>query len=662
MRTRPSLLMKFAVASAIPMVVLAGALSELIHDRVTDRNLDSAVQAAQLVAGLGIQPQLSESDLSEGLSKGELQDMDTRIRAGLLDKKVVRIKVWNRAGTIVYSEDPTLVGKTFEVEHDLHEALEGEIEAEISELDSAEDASESEYGRLLEVYVPIRFAGGGEPAGAFEIYLPYAPLERAILHDSRSLQAWMLGGLALLYLVLFRIVVGASRRLRDQAAELEQRADENEFLALHDSLTELPNRRLFHDRVRQAVAAARRDDSLVAVMIMDLDRFKEINDTLGHHVGDDLLRQTAQRLRDVIREQDSIARLGGDEFAILVSRFYDEGALFDVVERVQDALDDPFGISDTSLDVTASIGIALYPDHGAGVDELMQRADVAMYAAKHDHSGHQVYSFEQDPYSPERLRLVGELRRAIDSDQIALCYQPKIDLRSGRVMGVEALVRWDHPELGVLTPDAFVSLAENTGLIKPLSRRVLQLALEQWRRWAKGGFDIDLAVNISVRNLLDASLAEDLRVLLDRYAVPASRLTLEITESSIMADPIRTTEILKTLSDMGILISVDDFGTGYSSLAYLKQLPVGEIKIDRSFISDVDEDDNAAVIVRSTIDLGRNLGLRVVAEGVETEATLELLSDLGCDVAQGYYILRPKRSAEITEWLTARSEHETLAS
>jgi diguanylate cyclase (GGDEF)-like protein len=662
MRTRPSLLMKFAVASAIPMVVLAGALSELIHDRVTDRNLDSAVQAAQLVAGLGIQPQLSESDLSEGLSTGELQDMDTRIRAGLLDKKVVRIKVWNRAGTIVYSEDPTLVGKTFDVEHDLHEALEGEIEAEISELDSAEDASESEHGRLLEVYVPIRFAGGGEPAGAFEIYLPYAPLERDILHDSRSLQAWMLGGLALLYLVLFRIVVGASRRLRDQAAELEQRADENEFLALHDSLTELPNRRLFHDRVRQAVAAARRDDSLVAVMIMDLDRFKEINDTLGHHVGDDLLRQTAQRLRDVIREQDSIARLGGDEFAILVSRFYDEGALFDVVERVQDALDDPFGISDTSLDVTASIGIALYPDHGAGVDELMQRADVAMYAAKHDHSGHQVYSFEHDPYSPERLRLVGELRRAIDSDQIALCYQPKIDLRSGRVMGVEALVRWDHSELGVLTPDAFVSLAENTGLIKPLSRRVLQLALEQWRRWAKAGFDIDLAVNISVRNLLDASLAEDLRVLLDRYAVPASRLTLEITESSIMADPIRTTEILKTLSDMGILISVDDFGTGYSSLAYLKQLPVGEIKIDRSFISDVDEDDNAAVIVRSTIDLGRNLGLRVVAEGVETEATLELLSDLGCDVAQGYYILRPKRSAEITEWLTARSEHETLAS
>jgi diguanylate cyclase (GGDEF)-like protein len=654
--------LKFAVASAISMVVLAGALSELIHDRVTDRNLDSAVQAAQLVAGLGIQPQLSESDLSEGLSKGELEEMDRRFRAGLLGKKVVRIKVWNRAGTIVYSEDPTLVGKTFEVEDDLHEALEGEIEAEISELDSAEDASESEHDRLLEVYVPIRFSGGKEPAGAFEIYLPYAPLERAILHDARSLQAWMLGGLVLLYLVLFRIVMGASRRLRDQAAELEQRADENEFLALHDSLTELPNRRLFHDRVRQAIAAARRDDSLVAVMIMDLDRFKEINDTLGHHVGDDLLRQTAHRLRDVIREQDSIARLGGDEFAILVSRFYDEGALFDVVERVQDALDDPFAISDTSLDVTTSIGIALYPDHGAGVDELMQRADVAMYSAKHDHSGHQVYSFAQDPYSPERLRLVGELRRAIDSDQIALCYQPKIDLRSGRVMGVEALVRWDHPELGVVTPDVFVSLAEHTGLIKPLSRRVLQLALEQWRRWAEAGFDIDLAVNMSVRNLLDASLADDLRVLLERYAVPASRLTLEITESSIMADPIRTTEILNTLNDMGILISVDDFGTGYSSLAYLKQLPVGEIKIDRSFISDVDEDDNAAVIVRSTIDLGRNLGLRVVAEGVETEATLELLSELGCDVAQGYYILKPKRSAEITEWLTARSESETLAS
>ncbi|MDQ5814691.1 MAG: bifunctional diguanylate cyclase/phosphodiesterase, partial [Actinomycetota bacterium] len=646
------LLAVFAIAGAIPMVVLAAILARQIETRVTEENLRSATEAAELIASLGIQPLLKKSDLGAGLTESELARLDDRLRAGLLGKEFARIKIWNLRSEIIYSEDSSLIGERFETPPDLAEALEGHVEAEVSDLEEDEEASERSFGRLLEVYVPIYFSPSEEPAGAFEIYLPYEPIAASINEDVMQLRLWMLGGLALLYVILYRIVARASSKLREQANELTVSAHENEFLAFHDTLTELPNRRLFRDRLQQAILGAQRDGSWLALMILDVNRFKEINDTLGHHNGDVLLKTVARRLSKVLRPEDSLARLGGDEFAILLTRVADRQAVMEVARRVHNEFDQLFEIQDLSLDVSGSSGIAIYPEHGSEADDLIQRADVAMYVAKESHAGFEIYDPAQDRYTPGRLQLVGELRQAIDNDGLELHYQPKIGLDTGRVVGVEALVRWQHPERGIVGPDEFIGLAEHTGLIKSLTARVLDMALRQQRAWIDAGLQVSVSVNLSVRNLMDSRLPEQVASQLAKWRVPASQLTLEITESSIMADPVRTKQILEAISSMGVSLSVDDFGIGHSSLSYLKQLPVSEIKIDRSFVMDMQNNGNDAVIVRSTVDLGRNLGLRIVAEGVEDAPTYGTLTDLGCDVAQGYFISRPLPGIAMTQWIT----------
>jgi diguanylate cyclase (GGDEF)-like protein len=423
--------------------------------------------------------------------------------------------------------------------------------------------------------------------------------------------------------------------------------------ALHDALTNLPNRRLFRDRTQQAVAAAKRSQAPAAVMILDLDRFKEVNDTLGPHVGDLLLQQVASRLQTSLREGDTIARLGGDEFAILLPSVADVPAAEQVAQKIVRLLDEPFVIKGWTFDIDASIGIALYPDHGGDVESLMQRADVAMYLAKESRAGFEVYSADRDRHSPRRLSLLSDLRRALDDDMLVLHYQPKADMRTGSIRGVEALLRWNHPEHGPIPPDEFIPLAEHTGLIRPLTLFVLEHALAQLADWQSQGIDLGVAVNLSVRNLHDPSFADDVDKLLHDYGVPASLVEFEITESVIMADPMRAMAILTRLSDLGVGLSLDDFGVGYSSLAHLKRLPVTEIKIDKSFVMNIVSDESDALIVRSTISLGRSLGLRVVAEGVETPEAWARLVALGCDVAQGFYLCRPKPALEITEWLGA---------
>ncbi len=435
-------------------------------------------------------------------------------------------------------------------------------------------------------------------------------------------------------------------RLRLEAAEKEHQA-------LHDSLTGLANRTLFGRRVQQAIAAAGSDGASVAVMLMDLDRFKDVNDTLGHHVGDLLLQQIGARLDEALRGSGTMARLGGDEFAVCLPRAGDDAAAVAVAGRLQAALCRPFALQGMTLDVGASIGIALCPQHGSDASTLLKRADVAMYAAKTSQSATQVYAPDRDDYSPRRLALVGELRRAIDAGELAVHYQPKADLATGAVTGVEALVRWHHPRHGFIPPDEFIPLAEHTGLIHALTRYVLRAALRQCRAWQLAGLHLDVAVNLSARSLAAGDLAGQIRALLDGAGVAASSLTLELTESSIMADPARTTAVLARLSQMGVRLAIDDYGTGYSALSYLKRLPVDEMKIDRSFICNMTGDDNDAVIVRSTIDLGRNLGLRVVAEGVEDDATWTQLRALGCDVAQGYLLTRPLTAARLEDWLVA---------
>jgi diguanylate cyclase (GGDEF)-like protein len=429
---------------------------------------------------------------------------------------------------------------------------------------------------------------------------------------------------------------------------------EREHQALHDTLTGLPNRKLLLSRVDDAIAEAGRTGGQVGLFLLDLDRFKDVNDTLGHHVGDELLQHVGERLGSVLRPEDTVARLGGDEYGVLLPAVRDAVMAEEVAERIRLALTQPFVVNDVALDLEASIGIALYPEHAAGADALMQRADVAMYHAKETRTGIETYDAGRDPHSTQRLSLFGQLRRAIEDDELVLHYQPKVDLGTGQVAGVEALVRWEHPERGLLAPDTFVPLAEQTGLMKSLTASVLEQALRQAAEWIDSGLLVRMAVNVSARDLHDDGFCARVSEALTRTGVPASYLELELTERVVMADPARALQNLTALSRLGVRLALDDFGTGYSSLAYLRRLPVTELKIDKSFVLRMDVDEEDATIVRSTIDLAHGLGLRVLAEGVETAETWQRLSDLGCDAAQGYFLSRPHPAAVITDWLTAR--------
>jgi diguanylate cyclase len=444
--------------------------------------------------------------------------------------------------------------------------------------------------------------------------------------------------------VFWTVVVGYQRRTQRQAAD-------NAHQALHDALTGLPNRTLLRDRTDQAIRQADRELIPAALLLLDLERFKEVNDTLGHHYGDQLLVQVGQRLQAALREVDTVARLGGDEFAVLLPRIETAEGAVAVARKLQAALAQPFLLEGLTLDVEASIGLAIYPEHGSDPDELLQHADIAMYVAKDTHAGFVLFDPAQDQHSPRRLALLGELRRAIEGRQLILHYQPKVDAHTGQMLGVEALVRWQHPTHGLIPPNDFIPLAERTGLIGPLTHYVLDAALRQCRDWRQAGHELAVAVNVSARRLLDLEFPDEVAGLLARWEVPARLLVVEITESTIMADPTRALEILGRLNAMGVQLSIDDFGTGYSSMAYLKSLPVHELKVDRSFVTHMTSDNRDAVIVRSTLDLGRNLGLRVVAEGVEDQTTLQELDVLGCDAIQGYYVSRPVPPDDLISWL-----------
>jgi diguanylate cyclase (GGDEF)-like protein len=437
--------------------------------------------------------------------------------------------------------------------------------------------------------------------------------------------------------VFWAIVVGYQRRTQHQA--------------LHDGLTGLPNRTLLRDRFGQAIRAADRELVPAALLLLDLDRFKEVNDTLGHHHGDQLLVQVGQRLQAALRQVDTVARLGGDEFAVLLPRIASgEGALA-VARKLQAALEAPFVLEGLMLEVEASIGLALYPDHGSDPDELLQHADIAMYAAKEGHAGFVLFDPALDQHSPRKLALLGELRRAIDTGQLLLHYQPKVDAHTGKVLGVEALVRWQHPAHGLIQPGEFIPLAERTGLIGALTHYVLDEALRQCHAWQQAGHQLAVAVNVSARRLLDLAFPDEVAATLATWEVPAELLIVEITESAIMADPTHALQVLGRLNQLGVQVAIDDFGTGYSSMAYLKTLPVQELKVDRSFVGQMTSSSRDQVIVRSTVDLGRNLGLRVVAEGVEDPATWQELDALGCDAIQGYYVSSPVPPDDLINWL-----------
>jgi len=427
-----------------------------------------------------------------------------------------------------------------------------------------------------------------------------------------------------------------------------------EHQALHDALTGLPNRLLLAERTAQALGEDAARGTCTGVLVVDLDRFKEVNDTLGHAHGDLLLQAVGPRLAEVLRAQDTVARVSGDEFAVLLPGLPDAAGALGAAERVLAALHRPFELEAATVDVEASVGVAVAPLDGTAAEVLLRHADVAMHAAKDLSAGVVAYQPEREAQAPGRLALLGELRRALDAGELVMHYQPKVDVASGEVCGAEALVRWQHPERGLLPPGAFLPVAESTGLIGRLTLTVLDLVLAQVAAWAATGQALPVAVNLSARRLHDAALPDEVARALARHGVPASLLRLEITESAIMSDPDRALAILRRLAAAGVRLSLDDFGTGYSSMSYLRELPVDELKVDRSFVMEMTGKENDGVLVRSAVDLGHNLGLAVVAEGVEDGPTLEALSALGCDIAQGYLLARPMDARGFERWCCDR--------
>ena len=430
-----------------------------------------------------------------------------------------------------------------------------------------------------------------------------------------------------------------------------------EYQALHDGLTGLPNRTLLLDRLQQAIFTARREHSHLTLLIMDLDGFKEVNDTVGHQVGDSLLKEVGVRLLIAIREMDTVARLGGDEFAILLPDLSDHQAT-NVAAKIRHTLEEVFVVDDLRLYISASIGIASYPEHGARAQTLIQRADVAMYVAKRNKTGHAIYNPKEDQHSVGRLALMSDLRHALDIKSLHLHYQPKVNIADNTVIGVEALLRWNHPKFGMIPPDEIIPLAEQTGLIKPLTLWVLDESAKQSKEWLNNGIKLCVAVNLSVYNLQDLDFVDEVKKTLSKYELVPEYIRMEVTESTMMANPQNAVQVLTQLNEMGVKISIDDFGTGFSSLAYLKQLPVDELKIDKSFVIDMTDSDDDAVIVRSTIDLAHNLGLHVVAEGVESRDAWNILEMLGCDLAQGIYMGSPMTKSDLEIWLEDRTRQD----
>ena len=486
---------------------------------------------------------------------------------------------------------------------------------------------------------------------AREALVPVLPAElfSALLTMAAVYLAVMLGttGLSLLGLtfVIFQYLVG-------ELLVSKRRSEELQRMATTDELTGLPNRERFGTRVEEEIASCELAGEAFAVMLMDLDHFKEINDTLGHHYGDVLLRELGPRLAACVGSAGLVARLGGDEFAVLPGRRTDNPAeLEELASQLLACVQQPFVVDELSLEVGGSVGISRFPRDGRDAHTLLRRADVAMYSAKETQSGWRLYAAEQDHNALRRLSVLSDFRRALAADEIVVHYQPIVDLEDGSVRGAEGLVRWDHPALGLLAPGSFIQMVEQTGLIGPLTREVLDRSIAECAEWRRGGRDLSVAVNLSVRNLLDRALPREIERMLDSHGLPPEALQLEITESMLMSDPERALATVTRLSALGVRLSVDDFGTGYSSLANLRRLPIDELKIDRSFVTPMLSDESDLIIVRSTINLGHDLGLKIIAEGVEDEGTLARLGLLGCDLAQGFHVSRPLAAEAFADWV-----------
>lgn len=662
-RWRPSLLFSFGVLSFVLLTAAAVGLTMQIGETQVQRSRDDAEQRARIAAVAAFGDVLRPADLTRNflpLSPDRRAAYDAAADRVLVSGGLVRLKIWNAQHWIVFSDNDELIGRWFAGDDLLDAALAGESTSTVSNLNRAEELEVRDFGTLLSVYIPVRFDRLGrftpaesEPVvGAFEIYLPYAPVQAAIDADTRALYLQVAVAFLVLYAVLFRLVFGASRRLRRQA-------EDNAFQATHDSLTGLPNRRMLAATVDQRLANTAEKDRDIGLALLDLDHFKEINDTLGHISGDGLLIAVAHRLTASM-VGCTVARIGGDEFVVVGDALNDDDSARSFGARIHRVLDEPFEVAGIDVCVRASIGLALAPRDGTSTDDLIQHADIAMYVAKRTGALTCVYASLLDHYSPERLGLAAELRGALADGRITVAYQPKLDFRSGEVHELEALVRWHHPDRGMIPPGDFLPIIENTDLIGPLTWEVLEQSAARCAHWRSVGLDVCVAVNLSARTVGDPTLVTEVAAALARHGLPGDAIELELTESAVLGDHARAAEILQALRALGVSLAVDDFGTGYASISYLTTLPLDVLKIDQSFVRDLLNDDTSAAVVAFTLDLARHLGLRVVAEGIEDERTLDRLRSLGCDTAQGYYIAKPMPAEQVEDWIrnwNAKAQH-----
>ncbi|MGN6610732.1 MAG: putative bifunctional diguanylate cyclase/phosphodiesterase, partial [Angustibacter sp.] len=639
----------FAAVSLVVVVAMGLALSRSFSAGSQQRGLAEGRAQVELMATASIEPVLDGLPVDDDIDLDTLTSLRAVTARLEASGRVLRLRVHAPDGRVVFSDDGS--GFRGPVDDEALDAARGESVLRLTQLNADRNDSGPAGVPAIEAYQPL-----GDPdatLGVLEVYLPYAPIQAEIDDGLHRLHRLLVIGLSALYLVLLGLALTTTRRLR-------QHGRHNAYLAEYDQLTGLPNRRLF----QRELAGLTADKATGAVAVIDLDRFKEVNDSLGHRNGDALLRALADRLATAVRPGDLVARLGGDEFGIVLPDVTSAEAARIRFLQVRERLGDDLDLSGITLSSEASIGFVLVGDDGRAPDTLLQRAEIAMYVAKASTDGVVRYDSALNHFDADRLAMVGELQRAMDLDELVLHYQPKLSLDDGRVVGVEALLRWHHPRHGLVYPDNFLPLAERTGLIEPLTDWVVRRALRDLGRMAVPA-SARVSVNVSARNLTQPDFASRVLATVATAGVPTSRLVLEITETAVFADLERATAALAQLSGAGIAISLDDFGQGQTSLGYLSRLHLAELKIDRAFVRDMLTDDAHATIVSSLVGLAHNLGLTVVAEGVEDDATRRALAELGCDEGQGYGLAKPMDPRRLAEWLRAArtpdAGHDVLA-
>jgi diguanylate cyclase (GGDEF)-like protein len=633
----------YALISLVPVVLLGLVLAASYRTEAQNRGIAEGRSEAILIARTAIEPVLGPRPLGTEITQRQRADFAQLASRVVHDHQVLRLRLRNLSGNVVWSDD----GSGFKTapEDEALDAAHGTIVARLTTLNGDPDDTGPVGPAAVEAYIPL-VGATGHRVGVLEIYLPYAPINADVTAGLASLYRDLSIGLGLLYLVLFGISVAIGRGLRREAAR-------NKVLAEYDTLTGLPNRLLFQSLAAEAVVGARKRNIATVIAIIDLDRFKVVNDTLGHVNGDEVLTVIAGRLRLEMRPGDTVARLGGDEFGVILPAVDAEAVLAHLREVIRAEI----LVAGLPIAVEASVGYAVAPEHGLDPVELMQRADVAMYLAKGNHAGVTRYDPQHDDYDAAHLALGVELQRAIELGELVLFYQPQGSLLDGRIEAAEALVRWVHPDRGLIYPDEFIPLAEQTDLIFGLTTWLLEQAVSDL---ADRIPDVAVAVNVSARSLANEDFVEQVAACLARHDVEPSRLIVEVTETALISDPARTTQVLHSLTALGVRTSLDDFGCGQTSLAYVAGLPFYELKIDRTFVSDLLTNSGHAAIVRSITNLGHALSFHVLAEGVESQAVATVLAELGCDAQQGYFLAKPMPCETFLEWLSQRERFGAL--